>query len=118
MPSRRSTPKGYEHASRLRKKPTPAETRLWATLRGRKLGGVSFRRQHAVGRYVVDFCSPKHRLIIELDGSGHLSHAQGDALRTSELESRGYRVLRFWNDQVANDMDGVIRAILDALHLN
>ena len=117
MPATRATPKGYEHARRLRTTPTPAEAKLWAFLRGSKLGGVSFRRQHAIGRYVVDFCALKHRLIIELDESAHLAQTHGDAQRTSELASLGYRVIRFWNHQIMNDFDGVIRAILDALNL-
>ena len=79
-------------------------------------GGVSFRRQHAIGRYVVDFCSARHRLIIELDGGAHLEQTLSDSQRTAALRSRGYRVLRFWNHQVMNDIDGVSRAILDALN--
>ncbi|HEY5983687.1 MAG TPA: endonuclease domain-containing protein, partial [Anaerolineales bacterium] len=94
-----------------------AESRLWAHLRRSQLRGVSFRRQHAIGRYVVDFCSPKHRLVIELDGRGHMERSQNDVARTKLLESQGYRVVRFWNSQVMNDIEGVIAAILDALKL-
>jgi very-short-patch-repair endonuclease len=97
--------------------PTPAEAKLWAFLRRGQLGGVTFRRQHAIGRYVVDFCAPKLKLIVELDGSPHLRVAEQDAARTRELEAKGYRVLRFWNSQVATDMEGVSRALLDALKL-
>jgi len=117
MPSKRTTPAGYMNARRLRQELTPAETTLWAHLRANKFRGVSFRRQHAIDRYVVDFCSPRHRLIIELDGSAHLGEAVPDGERTAALERRGYRVLRFWNHQVANDIEGVLRAILDALTL-
>ncbi len=112
MPPRRTTPKGYENARKLRKEPTPAEGKLWAYLRGNKLNGINFRRQHAIGNYVPDFCSPKAKLVIELDGSQHLEQEEYDKERTKYLESQGYKVIRFWNNQVMNDMDGVIRAIL------
>ncbi len=115
MPPRRTTPKGYEHARRLRKEPTPAEIKLWARLRGNKLNGVSFRRQHAIGNYVPDFCSPKAKLIIELDGSQHLEQEQYDKERTKYLESQGYSVIRFWNNDVFKGIDGVIRVILFAM---
>jgi very-short-patch-repair endonuclease len=115
MPPRRTTPKGYENARRLRKTQTPAERRLWAYLRSDQLNGVNFRRQHAIGHYVVDFCAVKSRLIIELDGSQHLEQAEYDAERTKSLEEQGYKVIRFWNDQVMNELDGVITAIGFAL---
>ena len=104
-------------AGELRRTPTPAEARLWAHLRGAKLRGVGFRRQHAIGRYVVDFCAPRHKLIIELDGSQHVRQAASDARRTQDLESQGYRVIRFWNDQVLKDIQAVGAVILDALNL-
>jgi very-short-patch-repair endonuclease len=72
MPPKRANPKGYERARALRKELTPAERKLWAYLRGDKLNGISFRRQHAIGNYIVDFVSIKEKLIIELDGSQHL----------------------------------------------
>ena len=95
--------------------PTPAEVRLWALLRGDNLQGISFRRQHAIGGYVVDFCSPRHRLVIELDGRPHVAHRDAEAERTRALQADGYQVLRFWNDQVMNDIQGVAQAILRAL---
>ena len=115
MPPRRTTPKGYANARKLRKAPTPAEIKLWAYLRGNQLNGVSFRRQHAIGSYVPDFCSVKHKLIIELDGSKHLEQEEYDEARTIYFKSQGYRVIRFWNNQVMNDMEGVIRAIIFAM---
>lgn len=96
---------------------TPAETRLWGYLRRCQIGGVSFRRQHAIGRYVADFCSPRHKLVIELDGSPHLQQQEEDQERTAFLASQGYRVLRFWNSDVMNDLDGIAAAIIAALHL-
>lgn len=118
MPSRRTTPTGYEHARLLRKEPTPAERRLWAYLRGNKINGVNFRRQHAIGNYSADFCSIKEKLVIELDGSQHLEQEEYDKERTKYLESQGYRVIRFWNNQVMNDIEGVIKAIISALELD
>jgi very-short-patch-repair endonuclease len=99
----------------LRVEPTIAEAKLWGYLRDRELDGIKFRRQHAIGRYVVDFCSPRSKLVIELDGSQHLGHEGQDARRTQFLESQGYQVVRFWNDQVMNDFEGVVRAIQLAL---
>ncbi len=98
-------------AGELRREPTPAEQKLWAYLRGNKLNGVSFRRQHAIGNYIVDFCAIKQKLIIELDGSQHLEQEEYDLERTAYLESQGYKVVRFWNNDVINDINSVIRAI-------
>jgi very-short-patch-repair endonuclease len=115
VPPKRTSPKGYELAHTLRKELTPAERKLWAYLRGNKLLGAGFRRQYAIGKYVADYCSIKGRLVIELDGSQHLTQEEYDADRTKYLESRGYTVLRFWNNQVMGDMNGVTKAITDAL---
>ena len=102
-------------AGELRREPTPAERKLWAYLRGNKLDGVSFRRQHAIGNQIVDFVSIKNKLIIELDGSQHLEQVEYDEERTKFLESQGYKVIRFWNNQIEKEMDGVVRAIEIAL---
>lgn len=113
MPPKRANPKSYERARQLRKELTPAEKKLWSYLRGNQLNGINFRRQHAIGKYIVDFVSVKKKLVIELDGSHHLEPQQQeyDAKRTRYLESVGYRVLRFWNWQVEKDVNAVIRAI-------
>ena len=111
MPAKRSNPKTMHHASELRKELTPAEQKLWVYLRGKKLHGVSFRRQHALGPYIVDFCSIKAKLIIELDGSQHLEQKEYDLERTTYLKSQGYKVIRFWNNDVMNDINSVMRAI-------
>jgi very-short-patch-repair endonuclease len=102
-------------AGELRKELMPAERKLWAYLRGNQLNGINFRRQHAIGSYIADFCSLKYKLIIELDGSQHLDQEEYDQERTKYLEEQGYKVIRFWNNQVLNDMDGVIRAIIFAI---
>jgi very-short-patch-repair endonuclease len=78
---------------------------------------VSFRRPHAIGPFVVDFCAPKLKLVVELDGGQHVEQATYDAERTAFLQAEGYRVLRFWNSQVESDLEGVLGVILDAMRL-
>jgi len=113
--SKRSTSKMMQRAGELRKEPTPAEVKLWAYLRTRRVDGIHFRRQHSIGSYIADFSAPRRKLIIELDGSQHLEQEEYDAERTAFLESKGYRVIRFWNGDVMNDIQGVLRAIDIAL---
>ena len=117
---KRSTPKIMHRAGELRKDPTPAERKLWSRLRNRQLNGVKFRNQHAIGNYVPDFCAVKEKLIIELDGGQHAEEdaVQYDNERTKYFESLGYRVIRFWNNQIMKDMNGVILAIMYALEKN
>jgi very-short-patch-repair endonuclease len=110
----RSNPNTIIRAIELRKELTPAEGKLWSRIRNDQLG-VSFRRQHAIGNYIPDFCSPKSKLIIELDGSQHLEQEEYDTERTKYLESQGYKVIRFWNNDVMNNIGGVILAIMYAL---
>jgi len=114
MPARRTTAKGYDTARKLRKELTPAERKLWAIIRNDQLG-VNFRRQHAIGNYIPDFMCLKKKLIIELDGSQHLDQTEYDSERTKFLEAQGYRVIRFWNNDVLNDINGIIRSIQFAL---
>jgi len=108
---KRTTPIIFGHAKQLHRNLTPVEAKLWARLRAHRMKDVHFRNQHAIGNYVVDFCAPRRKLIIELDGSHHLEQEEYDAERTSYLESKGYRVVRFWNDDVMNDIEEVLRAI-------
>ena len=110
----RSNPKTKHQAVRLRKESTPAEQKLWSRIRNEQLG-VTFRRQHAIGNYIPDFCSPKAKLVIELDGSQHLEQAEYDDERTKYLESQGYKVMRFWNNDVMNNLAAVMLAIMNAL---
>jgi very-short-patch-repair endonuclease len=112
--ARGSTPSIIHRAAELRREPTPAEEKLWGYLRRNKLYGVGFRRQHAIGRYIADFCSPEQKLVIELDGSEHLQRKAEDKTRTKYLQAAGYRVIRFWNNEVMDDIDGVIREIHSA----
>jgi len=76
---------------------------------------MSFRRQHAIGPYITDFCTPSQKLIIELDGSQHLDQEGYDAKRSAFSESKGYHVLRFWNSDVMNNIEAVMSVILDQL---
>ena len=110
----RSNPKTKHQAIRLRKDLTPAERKLWSRIRNNQLE-VNFRRQHAIGNYIPDFCSPKAKLVIELDGSQHLEQEEYDKERTELLEAQGYKVLRFWNNDVMNNIEGVILAIMNTL---
>ena len=99
----------------LRKNLTDAERKLWWKLRYRQVGGHRFRRQVPISRYIVDFACLSHRLLIEIDGSQHGENVAYDQARTRWLEARGYRVLRFWNGDVLQDMEGVLEAIHRAL---
>ena len=116
MPSKRSTPKILHRAAELRKETTPAEKKLWASLRLMREDGIHFRRQHAIDSFITDFCAPRRKLIIELDGSQHLDQKAYDEKRTTHLELRGYKVLRFWNHEVMNHIDEVLNVIWNVLH--
>ncbi|WP_194725367.1 endonuclease domain-containing protein [Noviherbaspirillum malthae] len=102
-------------ASGLRKSLTDAEQMLWQRLRGSQLG-VKFRRQHPFDGYVLDFVCLSDRLIIEVDGSQHADALDYDTQRTTHLESAGFRVLRFWNNDVLNQTDTVMEVIWTALN--
>jgi len=112
---KRTTPKIFGHAKELRRNMSPAETKLWQHLRAHQMGDVHFRNQHAIGNYIVDFCAPRRKLIIELDGSQHLEQQEYDNERTKYLETRGYQVLRFWNNDVMNNTEIVLQVIWNAL---
>jgi len=103
-------------AGELRQNQTEAEAKLWSRLRAHRMAGVQFRRQHAIGNYIVDFCSPRRKLVIELDGSQHLDQAEYDSERTKYLETKGYRVLRFWNNEIMNEIDAVLNMIWTELN--
>ena len=104
-----------ETARRLRREQTDAESKLWRHLRAGQMGGVKFRRQHAVPPYVADFCCIEKKLIIELDGSQHTD--QKDAVRTRYLESQGWKVIRFWDNDALLQTEAVLDAIWNALEL-
>jgi len=101
-------------ARTLRQPATDAERRLWSALRSRRLQGFKFRRQHPIGPYVADFACTRWHLIVEADGGQHAGNA-ADAARTACLERAGWRVVRFWNNDILRNTDGAIEAILRAL---
>ena len=100
-----------QRVAELRKNQTEAETKLWYALRNRRFCNFKFRRQKIIGSYIVDFVCLKHRLIIEVDGSQHLHNKEYDDIRTEFLGSCGYQVLRFWNNQILQELGLVLETI-------
>ena len=106
-----------ELAKDLRRDLTQMERKLWKILSAKKLGGYKFRRQQAVGEYIVDFVCMEKKLIVELDGGQHAEiRADHDLGRTYFLEKNGYTVLRFWNNEIFESLEGVADTILEALN--
>ena len=97
----------------LRKRGTDAENRLWFHLKGKQLEGLKFRRQEPIGNFIVDFVAYEKRLVIELDGGQHAEeNDQGkDSQRDEWLNSQGFRVLRFWNNEILQNLEGVLETI-------
>ncbi len=106
MAGKRMTP----IAQKLRNTPTDAETRLWHYLRARQIDGAKFTRQFPIGRFVADFAERSLRIAIELDGRQHAT-STADAERTAVIELHGYRVIRFWNNDVLGNTEGVVEEI-------
>ena len=98
-------------ARELRKQSTDAERLLWSGLRGRRLVGLRFRHQSPIEKYIVDFVCYEHNLIVEIDGGHHQEQRASDLCRTEWLNSRGFSVIRYWNNQVLEDMDSVLESI-------
>ena len=98
-----------ENAKRVRTEMTDAERKLWYHLRAGRLGGGKFRRQHPVPPYIVDLCCVEKNLVVELDGSQHTQ--EGDAVRTTYLQSQGWRVLRFGSGETLKQTEAVVEAI-------
>lgn len=103
-----------ERARHMRTNPTEAERRLWSILRNKRLAGHKFKRQQVIGRYIVDFVNFERKLIIEADGSQHID-SETDERRATWLESQGFRVLRFFNDDILARTEQVAEAIWFAL---
>ncbi len=102
-------------AHEMRSKPTEAEKELWKYLRKHQLHGLSFRRQHCIGQFIVDFYCARAKLVIEVDGSIHQYQPEEDAVRQVYLESHNLRVLRFANDTVLDNMNEVLKQISSCL---
>ena len=100
-----------ENAKALRSNQTDAEQRLWYHLRAHRFLGLKFKRQKLIGRYIVDFVCMERRLIIELDGGQHAEQVGYDQQRDAWLRSQGYTVLRFWNNEVMQQLEGVLERI-------
>jgi very-short-patch-repair endonuclease len=98
-------------ARTLRHDASDAENLPWRHLRGRQLANLKFRRQHELGPYIVDLVCDEARLIVEADGGQHAAQIEADARRTAWLEARGYRVLRFWNNEILANPTGVLEVI-------
>ncbi len=99
-------------ARQLRREMTFPERLLWSHLRARQAGGMKWRRQVPIDRYVVDFYCPAASLVVEVDGMSHAGQAEADAARTFDLQAQGLRVLRVTNDDVIADVDGVVEYII------
>ena len=111
-------PPGYEKLERarhLRRETTPQERILWGQLRGRRLNGAKFRKQMWLAGYIADFACPEARLVVEADGSQHGDNAEYDAARTRAFAHLGWRTLRFWNNEIEENLEGVLTVIANAL---
>ncbi|WP_029910816.1 endonuclease domain-containing protein [Pelobacter seleniigenes] len=104
-----------KNARALRKDMTAAERKLWWLVRNRQIKDQRFRRQMVIGPYIVDFCCPAHKLIIEIDGGQHQENREKDKIRTRWLEEQGFQVLRFWNHQVLTSVETVVEAIFTSI---
>ena len=105
--------KNIKLAKNLRKNMTKEEVKLWNILKGKSFEGLKFRRQVAIGEYIVDFLCSSNKIVIELDGGQHNedNNVKYDQTRTKYLEENGYKVIRFWNNDVWNNIEGVIEKL-------
>ena len=102
-------------AEGLRHAPTKAERVLWTALRNKQVEGIKFRRQCPFGTYILDFCAPSHRLVIEVDGGIHTQQAEQDEARSAHLRAYGYTILRFRNEEVLYDLANVLNTIRNTI---
>jgi very-short-patch-repair endonuclease len=105
-------------ARQLRYEQTPAEAKLWDFLRDRQLDGYKFRRQHPIGRFIVDFYCPEQKLVVEIDGPVHHEQTDRDEERTQVLQASGYRVYRWTNEQVEENLAEVLNVLQRFLSTN
>jgi very-short-patch-repair endonuclease len=101
-----------QKARNLRKQQTDAEKKLWWELRNRQLAGYKFKRQYVLEKYIVEFYCAEKLLVIEVDGGQHAEQKEYDEKRTEFLISKGYKVIRFWNNEVMENLDGVLEMIM------
>ncbi len=110
-------PTKTELARKLRRTQSNSEAIFWREVRGRLLAGFKFRRQVPIDKYIADFVCESAKLIVELDGHQHADTKEADLRRTTVLESKGYRLIRFWNDDVYDNLDGVMMEVLRELEI-
>ena len=115
MTTRRINPLTTTRARSLRTGMTETERLLWQVLRGKQINGYRFRRQHPIGRYIADFACIEQKMVIELDGGQHQDQLVYDQARSTFLQAQGWQVLRFWNNDVLNNIDGVLASIAERL---
>ncbi|MBK9160716.1 MAG: DUF559 domain-containing protein [Nitrosomonadales bacterium] len=104
-----------KNARSLRSDMTYVERTLWQALRGGQLGGYKFRRPHPIGKYIADFACIEGRLVIELDGGQHQAQQSYDEQRSAFMQMQGWQVLRFWNTDVLDNLDGVLFKVTEKL---
>ena len=118
----RISPQSRNFSRQLRSRMTDAESHLWSRLRGRQMVGLKFRRQHPVGKFILDFACIELKLAIEVDGGQHGELLTTDRTRTEWLEQQGWKILRFWNNEVLQNTEDVLeqihRTITVSLNIN
>ncbi|OHD63503.1 MAG: hypothetical protein A2176_11380 [Spirochaetes bacterium RBG_13_51_14] len=102
-----------DFAKQLRKNQTKEERKLWRYLKSKQIQGLKFRRQQPIGSYIVDFVCFENKLVVELDGSQHIEDKENDIGRDNWLKSQGFSIIRFWNNEVMNNIDGVLAEIFN-----
>jgi very-short-patch-repair endonuclease len=105
---------GIATARKLRRNQTDAELKLWLHICNRRLDGLKFRRQVPIGGFVADFLCEDARLIVEVDGGHHSEQSESDLARTKALQAAGFELLRFWNNEILQNIDGALERILEA----
>lgn len=107
----------YLLARNLRKNTTPQEYKLWQLLRNKQFNGIKFIRQYPIGSYIADFCCRKLKIVIEIDGGQHnnTNDIEYDNKRTKYLSEKGYKVIRFWNNEIDDNIDGIYEKLLEII---
>ena len=107
--------KKYNIARKLRKNATPEEQKLWSLLRNRKFLNLKFKRQFPIYHYIVDFCCEEKKVVIEIDGGQHnkVNNIISDNTRTEIINAEGYKVIRFWNNEINENIEGVYSKLLE-----
>lgn len=107
--------KNIKYAKLMRSNMTKEELILWTNIRAHRFLGLKFKRQVLIGNFIVDFLCPEKFLIIEIDGGQHNENISGDSVRTKYLQSQGYKIIRFWNNEINNNIEGVLESLKEVL---